>query len=115
MREKPTDQQRLQHMLEAIDRIHNFTDELSYDDFANSEMVQFAVIKNFEIIGEAAYQINKELKMKYAEVQWKNIQGSRHILVHDYYRINVEIIWKAKDNSLTDLKTQIERILEENY
>lgn len=51
---KPSDQERLEHMMEAIDRIFRFSDPLSYSDFVNNEMAQFAIIKNFEIIGEAA-------------------------------------------------------------
>jgi uncharacterized protein with HEPN domain len=80
--------------------------------FQKNEMAQFAVIKNFEIIGEAAYHISKELKAKYLEIEWSKIEGMRHVLVHDYYRVNSELIWNTKEEKLGDLRVRLEIILE---
>jgi uncharacterized protein with HEPN domain len=77
-------------------------------------MVQDAVIKNFEIIGEAAYHVSKDLKSKYNNIQWKVIEGLRHILVHDYYRINPEILWNTKNEHLTSLQADLIDLLEQN-
>lgn len=109
---KPGDVERLHHILESIDRIKKFTAGMDYGEFAGNEMAQFAVIKNFEIIGEAAYHLNDELKEKYPEVEWKKIQAFRHILVHDYYRINLEIVWKSKEHKIDDLRKTLAGILE---
>ncbi len=73
-------------------------------------MVQDAVIKNFEILGEAAYHISDELKEKYDTIEWKKIEGLRHVLVHDYYQINPEILWNTKDEHLLGLLSDLEHL-----
>lgn len=109
---KLSDQERLEHIIEAIDRIFRFRDQLSYSDFLNSEMAQFAIIKNFEIIGEAAYNLPKELREKHDRIEWRKVIAFRHILVHDYYKINTEIIWNAIENKLMNMKVEVEKMLE---
>jgi len=110
---KPNDRERIRHMLNAIEKIFTYTESLTYEQFYSNEMVQDATIKNFEIIGEAAYHISKDLKRQYDEVPWKVVEGLRHILVHDYYKVNPEILWNTRDNNLTDLQISLERILEQ--
>lgn len=105
---KPNDFERINHMISSINKIFSYTEDLSYEDFYKNELIQDAGIKNFEVIGEAAYHINAELKEKYDNIEWKKIQGLRHVLVHDYYKINPEILWNTKNEYLQDLL--IERI-----
>lgn len=112
MNEKPDDIERLAHIIEAIDRINKFTRKMNLEDFLGNEMAQYAVIKNFEIIGEAAYHLTDELKNKYPDIEWKKIQAFRHVLVHDYYMINLEVVWKSKENKLDKLKNDAVRIKE---
>ena len=111
MSAKPDEKERLRHIIDAIGRIKRFTEGMNYQDFAKDEVTQFAIIKNFEIIGEASYQLTDELKSANPQVEWQKIMAFRHILVHDYYKINLEIVWKAKENKLDDLRSQIEHIL----
>ena len=112
MRSKPGDIERIRHMIEAIDRIEAFTEGMSLAAFMEEEVVQYAVIKNFEIIGEASYHLSKELKESHEQVEWRKIEGLRHILVHDYYKINSELLWNTKEEKLVDLKIELEGILE---
>ncbi len=114
MTARPDDRERLNHIVEAIDRIKRFTGGMDYEAFAQDEVVQFAIIKNFEIIGEAAYHLTDEAKEANPEVEWKKIMAFRHILVHDYYSINLEIVWKARENKIDELRKQIEEILDKN-
>lgn len=111
MQRKPSEKERLLHIIEAINRIFKFTDDLTIEQFYQHEMAQFAIIKNFEIIGEAAYRLPKDLREKYETIEWRKIMAFRHILVHEYYRIDVAVIWKTIQNKLTDLKIQIEEVL----
>jgi uncharacterized protein with HEPN domain len=111
MKGKPDDLERVRHMLEAIDKIERFTDDMDYAAFLANEMAQYAVIKNFEILGEAAYQLSRVLKEKYPDIEWSKIEGMRHILVHEYYRINSELLWNTKEERLTDLRIQMEELL----
>ena len=82
MKEKPSKEERLKHMLEAIERIFRFVKDIDYEEFLKNEMAQYAVIKNFEIIGEAAYQLPKEYRKANEEkIEWRKIMGLRHVLV----------------------------------
>ncbi len=110
---KPTDIERVDHMIESINKIFSYTKDLGYEEFHDNELVQDAVVKNFEVIGEAAYHINSELKDKHNNIEWKKIQGLRHVLVHDYYKVNPEILWNTKDKHLQDLLVDLEKLIEE--
>jgi len=112
MSEYPNDKERIDHMIKAIDRIFSFTQEISVDDFYSNEMVQYAVIKNLEIIGEAANKISAEARALNLKIEWRKIIAFRHILVHDYYIINLEIVWNAIENKLFDLKIELENMKE---
>ena len=81
MREKPKDINRLSHIIEAIDNLFEFTKGISFDEYKGNKILRFAVIKNLEIIGEAAYLLTNEFKEKHPEVEWKVIIGMRHVLV----------------------------------
>lgn len=111
MSEKPDEKERLNHIINAIDRINRFTENMNFDQFKEDEVMQFALIKNFEIIGEAAYHLTPNFRENHTEIEWRKIMVFRHILVHDYYKINLEIVWNAKENKINELKKQIEEIL----
>lgn len=110
MREKIRDKERLSHIIESINNIFEFTQNLSFSDFENNKMLKFAVIKNLEIIGEASNLLTKELKEKYTEIQWHAIIGLRHVLIHGYYQISNTIIWNTITDDLLPLKVKIDRI-----
>lgn len=112
MTARPDDMQRLSHILEAIARINRFTNNMDYKKFQENEMAQFAVIKNFEIIGEATYQLSSDLKDKYPDVEWRKIAAFRHILVHEYYQVDMAIVWNAKEERMVELQNRIEEIIE---
>ena len=94
-------------MIEAMDRIQRFTKDLTFQGFAEHEMAQFAVMKCYEIIGEAAYHLSTNLKERHPDVEWQKIQAFRHFLVHDYYRINLAILWNTKETKLRALREEL--------
>lgn len=112
MSAKLSDRERLEHIREAIDRIFRFRNQLSYEEFMHNEMAQFAIIKNFEIIGEAAYHISREVRESNPKIEWRKVIAFRHILVHDYYKINTEIVWNAIEGKLVDMYHEIEQLLQ---
>jgi uncharacterized protein with HEPN domain len=113
MREKPKDKERLHHMLEAIDNIFEFVAGKTFDSYKKDKILRFAIIKNLEIIGEAAYLLSKDFKSKNDGVEWNDIIGMRHILVHGYYQINDEIIWATIETELTPLKSNLQKLIEQ--
>jgi len=110
---KPSNKERLSHILIAIERIFRFRKQLTFEEYCDSEMAQFAIIKNFEIIGEAAYHLPKEIKAYSKKIEWRKVIAFRHILVHEYYSINPETVWNAIENKLGDMKLEIEKMIEE--
>ena len=113
MREKIKDKSRLLHILEAIDNLFEFTNGISFDKYHNDKILRFAVIKNLEIIGEAAYLLTKKFKSEHTNVEWETIIYMRHILVHGYYQIKDEIVWATIQTDLQPLKAKIEFYLKE--
>lgn len=108
-------EQRIEHMVEAIERILRFTGDLDYPSFMNEEVVQYAVVKNFEIIGEAAYQIPKKFRLENEQIEWRKIMTFRHILVHEYHKINMEIVWLTIQNKIINLQIELEKLLENKF
>jgi len=80
-------------MLDAIDRIEDYISGLDYDDFIQNNMVRDAVLRNLEVIGEAAKNIPDELKEEYSDIPWRRIVGLRNIVIHEYFGVDLENIW----------------------
>jgi len=85
----------IEHINECIDKIKRFTSQLTWENFNNNEMVQDAVIRNIEIIGEAAKQISNQFREQYTDIPWKEITGMRDKLIHDYMGVDTEIVWNT--------------------
>ncbi|MCR5550524.1 MAG: DUF86 domain-containing protein [Bacteroidales bacterium] len=113
MREQVRDQGRLEHILNAINTIETFIKEQTFDSFSTNAMMYFAVVKNIEIIGEAAYMLTKEFRETHLEVEWQDIISMRHVLVHGYYQISKEEVWDTATQNIPPLKLQIEHYLSE--
>lgn len=114
MREKPRDKQRLQHILDGCNNILEFTNGIEYSEYILNKMLQFAVIKNFEIIGEAAYHLTKEFRDQNTLIPWDIITKFRHVLVHDYYAIDLDTVWRTVQSKIPELKTNIETIISQS-
>ena len=113
MRESVRDKGRLEHILTAIDNVDSFLEGKNLDDMQTNKMMFFAVVKNIEIIGEAANNLTKEIREKHSEVSWKDVISMRHVLVHDYYNIDAKTAWQTAKDNLPELRRQISAILEQ--
>lgn len=111
MREKNKDKARLLHIIEAIDNIFEFTNNKTFETYTQNKMLRFAIIKNIEIIGEAAYLLTNEFKKEYSEIEWHALIGMRHVLVHGYYQIRNEIVWATIETDLPPLREKVQLIL----
>lgn len=107
MREPARDKGRLEHILSAIDYVESFSQGFGYDELLNDALHLHAVVHNVQVIGEAVYKISAEFKDSHPETPWLLIEKMRHILVHDYYQINYEVLWDVLKNDLPPLKQQI--------
>ena len=111
MKGKMGDRQRLQHILEDILEIENYTLNSTIDDFASNSMMRFASVKQIEIIGEAANVVSADTKNQFPQVEWRQIIGLRHILVHEYFGIDTALIWQIISTDIPKLKDDIQIII----
>lgn len=98
----------IDHILQSINNIIEYTKDLSKQDFSKNKMVQDAVIRNFEIIGEATKKVSDDYKQVHFEVPWKAMSGMRDKLIHDYIGVDTAVIWKTIKEDLSPLKKKLE-------
>lgn len=103
----------LLHILESIQRIENFTNNLSESKFIESEEKQDATIRRLEIIGEAAKNLSKVFKNKYPDIEWKKIAGMRNIIAHEYFGVDLKLTYKIVKEDTPKFKKNIQKILKE--
>lgn len=103
----------LRHILESIGAIEEYTKDLSEEAFLESSEKQDAVIRRLEIIGEAVKNLPEDFKKKHPNVAWNKAMGTRNILIHHYFGVDLEIVWDTVTKSLPEFKRQIESLVEE--
>lgn len=113
MREPLKDINRLEHMLASMDYIHQFMENVTFEEFKGNKLLYFAVIKNIEIIGEAAYMLSQQFTESHPATPWKLIKGMRHYLVHGYFQVNDKVVWDVVRNDLPRLRRQVVSYLAE--
>jgi uncharacterized protein with HEPN domain len=101
-------------MLDAIERVFTYVKGMSYKDFLADHKTQDAVVRNIEIIGEAAGNIPKTFRTENSQVPWDEIVGMRNIIVHRYFGILVDVIWDIIKKELPSLKKHIESFIKVN-
>ena len=101
----------LKDMLEAIRKIENYSENITLDTLVEDELVQDAIIRNLEILGEAVKNIPEHVKNENPDIEWKKIAGLRDIITHAYFGIDVEIIWDVVENKIPSLKKSLLEIL----
>jgi len=103
----------LHDIKEAVEKIETFTKGFTFEKFVKDTKTVDAVIRNLEIIGEAAKHIPKGVKEKHHDIDWKAMAGMRNILAHEYFGVRMGIIWKTIGERLPELRYKIEEILRE--
>jgi uncharacterized protein with HEPN domain len=102
----------LNHILDSIILIEEFTANFSFEEFKKDRKTIYAVIRSFEIIGEASSKLSRELRDKYPGIPWRSIIGLRNVLIHEYFGVDIEAVWENIKQNLPELKKQIKFILE---
>ena len=103
----------VEDIIEAINNIEKYTRGLTYETFAKDKKTVDAVIRNFEIIGEATKYIPERVRKEYPKVPWKDMAGMRDKLIHGYFGVDIRRVWKTVKEDLLDLKPSFEKILKD--
>jgi uncharacterized protein with HEPN domain len=100
----------LNDMLDAIDRIEQYTQGMSFDAFSSDQKSVDAVVRNLEIIGEAANRLPDDFKEKHSSVEWHKVVGLRNRIIHEYFGIDLQIIWQIIHADLPSLRQTLSGI-----
>ena len=103
---------RVDDILTAIDRIESYTTGMTYDAFAADQKTIDAVVRNFEVMGEAARHVDEQLAQRAPDVPWNDIRDMRNILIHGYFGVDVATVWKTILDDLPSLKGALRSLIE---
>ena len=101
----------LKHILDAINLIEEYLKDKSYEEFKNNRMLQDAVIREIEIIGEAAKNLSKEFRNKQSDIPWRQIAGMRDKLIHGYFGVDLDAVWDTATRDIPSLKGKLQEII----
>lgn len=104
---------RLKHVLDSISEIENYTSNINLDKFINNSMMIDASIRHLEIIGEASNHLSEIIKSTYKTVEWRQIIGFRNLLIHEYFSVDVNLVWHVIQFDMPHLKQTIIEIIED--
>ena len=113
MREPIRDKKRLEHILEAISRLQTHAGDLSKEELEQDVLRYYGIVKNIEIIGEAARMLTHAFKAAHPEVNWRSIANMRNFLVHEYFQVDSEVVWSVIHKEIVELREQVTRYLSE--
>ncbi len=100
----------LEDIIESVVKIQRYTADLDFEAFKNDDKTVDAVIRNFEIIGEAANRLPENYRKINHQINWNHIRGFRNRVVHEYFGVDLNIVWSIIENNLEDLKRQIREL-----
>jgi uncharacterized protein with HEPN domain len=105
----------LDDIVEAIEKIEKYTSKVTFRGLQSNSLVVDGVVRNLEIIGEAVKRLPLHIKGKYPDIEWKKIAGLRDVLAHEYFGIDLEVVWDIVSNKLPVLKKQMAKILKDSF
>lgn len=103
----------LQDILESIERIEEYTEGYDFETFTKDRKTVDAVLRNLEIIGEAAKHVPENIRMQHPEIPWKRVIGLRNVVIHHYFGVDLSIVWVIIKKQLPELKNAVISLLEE--
>ncbi len=113
MSEPRRDRHYLSDILEAMQRIIAYTENLSYEQFLNERLVQDGVLRNFQLVGEATKKLSSQTRNAYPDLPWHRMAGMRNRIVHEYFSIDEQVVWDVAVRDLPRLVPQLEAMIQQ--
>ena len=101
----------LAHIFEAIEKIEKYIESVEFDEFSQNDMMIDAVVREFEIIGEAARNLSDKFQDDHIEIPWYKIKAMRNVLIHEYFGVNLKVVWDTCKNDMLVLKKFVKKML----
>ena len=102
----------LQDILDATRKARRFVADMEYDEFAADDKTLFAVVRALEVIGEATKKVPHSVRARYPTVPWRDMAGIRDKLIHEYYGVNLQVVWRTLQEDLPPLEAGIQQVIE---
>lgn len=102
----------LEDIRDAAQKILTYTSGMDFDDFTADDKTIDAVVRNFEIIGEAANRVPPDFKAQHPEIEWRRMVGLRNRIIHEYFGINYMTVWKIKDENIPELLDFVQQAID---
>ncbi len=112
MKKKDRSELYLKDLIDSMDQVMAYVDGMTFNEFEKDKMRIDAVLRNIQIIGEAARNISQEIKEKYPDIPWRRMIGLRNIVVQDYFGVDLEMIWRISTVNIPETQPQLEMIVE---
>ena len=109
----PPDALFVRHMLDAVNRVMEVTAKTTKDQFERDWMIQDALIRELEVLGEAAGRVTHDLTVRHAEIPWREITGLRHKLIHDYFVVALDVVWDTANVDVPEVRPLLMALLEQ--
>ncbi|MFH1218481.1 MAG: DUF86 domain-containing protein, partial [Candidatus Peregrinibacteria bacterium] len=97
----------LEHIIESIEAIEKYTKGRTKEKFSKAKMMQDAIVRRIEIIGEAVKNLPPTFRKKHPKIAWQEIAGMRDVLIHEYFGVNINVVWETIRKDIPKLKKQI--------
>lgn len=104
---------RVNDILEAIEKIERYLKKTSLSEFKKNDLISDAIIRNFEIIGEASKNVPVAIRKKYSNIPWSQMNGMRNVLIHEYFGVDLETVWHTAKHHLPPLREQLVLLIKE--
>jgi len=103
----------IEDIISAMDKAMDFVKNMSYEEFTQDDKTVYAVVRAIEIIGEAVKKIPGNVRKNYPEIPWKDMEGMRNKVIHEYFGVKLNIVWRTVKEEIPPLKPLFEKILKE--
>lgn len=101
----------LEDMYDATLKGISFINDVTYEQFKEDDKTQYALIRAIEVIGEAAKKIPNEIRKQSKEIPWSDVSGMRDFLIHDYFGININVVWETAKKDLPELNVKLQQLI----